>query len=175
MHNYIDKHGILKVKVMLWGLPESNTKLVLVLTRPCHLRIWVGSSVAPAGPSLFRTRPPNTVLWFGSVSTCSTSTRCTSSVPKWYATRRVYKHKENNTCRISAHDAMQLQEGPDWAIIYRVNTTDKFNRQKRFGATTWEFNQFILGWSVSFKTTTTNYLGWLIAHLKHKENIKLRT
>ena len=48
----------------------------------------------------------------------------------------MHKHKENNTCRISAHDAMQLQEGPDWAIIYRENTTDKLNRQKRFGATT---------------------------------------
>ena len=41
--------------------------------------------------------PPFTVLWFGSVSTCLTSTRCTSSVPKWYAMIRVHEYKKNNT------------------------------------------------------------------------------
>ena len=143
---------------MLRGLPESNTKLVLVLTRPWALptlsRIFDRSS----GSFTLQDASTQHRLVVRFVSTCSTSTRCTSSVPKWYATRRVYKHKENNTCRISAHDVMQLQEGPDWAIIYRVNTTDKLNRQKWFGATTWEFNQFILAWSISFKTTTTNLL-----------------
>ena len=58
---------------------------------------------------------------------------------------------------------MQLQEGPDWAIIYRVNTTDKLNRQKRFGATTWEFIQVFLAWSVSSKQQLQN----LLRSIKH--------
>ena len=43
--------------------------------------------VAPAGPSFFRMRPPNTVLWFVSVSTYFTSMHCTSSVPNGRSNR----------------------------------------------------------------------------------------
>ena len=53
----------------------------------------------------------------------------------------MHEYKENNTRCPRAHDAMQLQERPDWAIIYRVNTTNKLKMQKRVGATIREFIQ----------------------------------
>jgi len=58
---------------------------------------------------------------------------------------------------------MQLQERPDWAIIYRVNMTNKLKRQKQVGATIREFIQFILARSVSSKQQLLN----LLRRIKH--------
>ena len=64
-------------------------------------------------------------------------------------------------------NAMQLKEKHDWAIIYRVNTTNKLKRQKRVGATTREFNQVFQPEVFPTKSVTN-----LIRKTKHKPRAK---
>ena len=122
MHKYLNKHWILKIRVMLRGLPGINTKSVLVLARLWALPTLGRVFSCTSWSFSLQDTSTNIVLWFGSAITCFTSTRCPSSVSKWDATNAdawIYgsaignpSKRASKTCTRSQwhereHDAMQ--------------------------------------------------------------------